>query len=180
MVFIEMCWYMYMFEVIDIAKVIVHQQKPVPDTVMIPSVEIYEDCSSHFPLINHQYPSSCTCKNSIQMIINCSRKHTCIFTSCSLLWIRFYTYNPVNDRNYDVITPYIHPHNTLFKNRFRSIGGFFWKCIWKAVLGFYTYKVITIKYWIYITDTISINIWTIQKIVLEALFFYKCIWNAVH
>ena len=121
---------MYRFEVIDMAKVIVHQQKPVPDTIMLPSFEIYEDCSSHFPLINNQYPSSCTCKNSIQMIINCSRKH--IFTSCSLLWIGFYTYNPVNDRKYDVITPYIQSHNTLYKNRFRSIGFFFLKMYMKG------------------------------------------------
>ena len=160
-----MCWYMYMFEVIDMAKVIVHQQKPVPDTVIIPSVEIYEDCSSHFPLINHQYPSSCTCKNSIQMIINCRRKH--IFTSCSFLYVQSGQRQKVW-RHY----PYIHSHNTLYKNRVKSIGFcFFWKCIWKAVLGFYTYKLITIKYWIYITSPISINIWTIQKKVLEALFF---------
>ena len=140
-VYRDMCWYMYMFEVIDMAKVIVHQQKPVPDIVIIPSVEIYEDCSSHFPLINHQYPSSCTCKNSIQMIINCTRKH--IFTSCSLLWIGFYTYNPVNDRNYDVIIPYIHSHNTLYKNRFRSIV-FFSENVYERPLyvGFYTDKLI--------------------------------------
>ena len=147
------------------AKVIVHQQKPVPDIVIIPSVEIYEDCSSHFPLINHQYPSSCTCKNSIQMIINCTRKH--IFTSCSLLWIGFYTYNPVNDRNYDVITPYIHPHNTLYKNRYRSIV-FFLKMHMKGhfrILYVQTDKILNLYHQPNIYQHMNYT-----KIVLETLF----------